>query len=444
MLYRRFYMTTVFACLASLALAFSLTMWRLRGEWHDNLHRLSRLTEDYFEAELVPHLDDPTVAAVAIDRLGKRLDAQLALYDAQEQLVAGKEALLPVPDEGSFERARHEGLIFGRGKELRWMLLPLRRSDGTPAGFVQEASARTGGPPRPWWFFTVFLLVLALIALLMVPATRSVTRPLEILTASARRFGEGDFAHRVPVLGPEEIARLGEEMNEMAGRLSAMIHTQKQLLADVSHELRSPLARIQVALELARAQGGAKDQLDSIGGDIDELIRLVSDILASSRLDLRPDSLRLKNLEVASLLDHARERAVEAGMDADRLQLMLPDDLPAVKADAELVAHALSNLIENARQHAADSTPIVLSAERRDDRVRLSVRDRGPGIPQAELSRLFEPFYRPDQSRTRKNGGGAGLGLSLVRRIAELHGAPPDVTSEVGKGSTFGFSLPIA
>jgi two-component system, OmpR family, sensor kinase len=334
-LYRRFYMTTLFACLASLALALSLTFWRIRSEWH-------------------------------------------------------------------------------------------------------------AGPPRPWWFFTVFLLVLALIGLLMVPATRSVTRPLELLTASARRFGEGDFTHRVPVVGPDEIARLGREMNEMAGRLSAMIHTQKQLLADVSHELRSPLARIQVALELARTQGGAPGPLSSIAGDVDELTRLVSDILASSRLDLRPESLRLQDSEVGSLLGDARDRAVEAGLDPARLSMQFPDDLPAVKADTELVAHALSNLIENARQHTPDGSLIVLGAERRDDRVHLTVRDEGPGIPTTELSRLFEPFYRPDQSRTRKNGGGAGLGLSLVRRIAELHGAPPAVTSEVGKGSTFGFSLPIA
>jgi signal transduction histidine kinase len=143
-------------------------------------------------------------------------------------------------------------------------------------------------------------------------------------------------------------------------------------------------------------------------------------------------------------LSNARDRAVEAGLDPARISVRLPDDLPRVKADTELVAHALSNLIENARQHAPDASPIVLGAERRDDRVRLTVSDSGPGIPAPELSRLFEPFYRPDQSRTRKNGGGAGLGLSLVRRIAELHGAPPDVSSEVGKGSIFGFSLSVA
>jgi signal transduction histidine kinase len=171
---------------------------------------------------------------------------------------------------------------------------------------------------------------------------------------------------------------------------------------------------------------------------------LVADILASSRLDLRPDSLRLREVDPAALLTDARDRAVEAGLDPARLSIVIPDGLPAVRADPELVAHALSNLLENARQHTPEGSPIVLQAERRDDRVRFTVRDHGPGIPATELARLFEPFYRPDQSRTRQKGGGAGLGLSLVRRIAELHGAPPEVSSEIGKGSTFGFTLAVA
>jgi two-component system OmpR family sensor kinase len=442
--YRRFYLTTLFACLASLALALSLTAWRRHGEWKDSLRHFQRLTADYFETELVPHLGSPAETQATLARIGRRLDAQLALYDQTQTPISASDGPLPAPDESAFERAGREGLAFGRTQRVRWLLLPLILPDGRPAGYLQEASARAAGPPPPWQAFYVLVPVLALIALLMVPATRSVTRPLEMLTASARRFGQGDFTHRVPVMGPEEIVRLGQEMNEMASRLSAMIHTQKQLLADVSHELRSPLARIQVALELARSQGGAEEPLRSIAADADELTRLVSDILASSRLDLRPESMRLREVDAASLLTSARDRAVEAGLDPARLSVVVPDDLPAVKADAELVAHALSNLLENARQHTPEGSPIVLGGERRDDRVRLTVRDHGPGIPPAELARLFEPFYRPDQSRTRQKGGGAGLGLSLVRRIAELHGAPPEVSSKLGEGSTFGFSLPVA
>ena len=173
---------------------------------------------------------------------------------------------------------------------------------------------RAVGPPPPWQVFYILVPVLAfLIALLMIPATRSVTRPLEVLTASARRFAQGDFTHRVPASGPEEIARLGQEMNEMASRLSAMMHTQKQLLADVSHELRSPLARIQVALELARTQGGAEEPLRSIASDADELTGLVADILASSRFDIRPDSVRLREVDTATLLTDARESGARSG-----------------------------------------------------------------------------------------------------------------------------------
>jgi two-component system, OmpR family, sensor kinase len=278
------------------------------------------------------------------------------------------------------------------------------------------------------------------IAILMVPATRAVTRPLVRLTASARRFAEGDFSHRVPVEGPREVARLGAEMNEMAQRLATLLHTQRQLLADVSHELRSPLARIEVALELSRGAGVGTSHLDSIQADVAELRQLIADILTNSRLELRPDLLQNRVFGAGDVLSETRAKAIASGIDPTQLELEDATGGAEVKGDPELIRHALGNLVDNARKHAPSDKVVVIGARAEGERVLLFVRDQGPGIPAEELPRLFEPFYRTDNSRSRESGG-TGLGLSLVRRIAELHGGPPFVISTPGQGSTFGVTL---
>jgi signal transduction histidine kinase len=321
--------------------------------------------------------------------------------------------------------------------------VPIRRG-GAIVGYLQGALVRRLEPASLWRAASSFALVLILVALFMVPATRGVTRPLEQLTLSIRRFGEGDFSHRVPVHGHDEIAKLAGAMNEMAERLSTLLHTQRELLANVSHELRSPLARIEVALELARDQPNPAGPLGEIESDVGELSRLIDDVLATSRLELRPESARPVRLQIPELLEQARRRALAAGLAAARLKLDLSEGLPEALADGELCAHALQNLLDNARKHTPETTPISLGAIREGDRLRLFVHDEGPGLPAEELPRLFEPFYRPDASRTRASGGGAGLGLSLVRRIAELHGGSPTVRSAPGEGTTFSFTVPVA
>jgi signal transduction histidine kinase len=167
----------------------------------------------------------------------------------------------------------------------------------------------------------------------------------------------------------------------------------------------------------------------------------VQDILAASRLELRPDLVKLREVDATELIEEARAKAIAAGLPAQQLTLEDQTGGARVQADRDLVAHALTNLIANARRHTPEQTPIVLGTRPEGDRVLFFVKDAGQGIAPEELPRLFEPFYRPDQSRARANGGGAGLGLALVRRIAELHGQKPFVQSTVGFGSTFGMTV---
>jgi len=460
-IYRRFYLYTLLLCALTLLISFAAITLGRRGEWRDTMHRLSRTVGSVAAVNLDGHLHDGEAPRILAD-LSERFDTNDTLLDPQGNLIAtvGTEISPPSPEQLAVARRqgfsvlphKHpwlpgplEGLALLGNHNPRdhWAVIPLERN-GALLGYLQISPTRIPENRASARLALTLSAILVAIALLMIPATRSVTKPLVRLTASARRFAEGDFAHRVPVEGPREVARLGAEMNEMAQRLSTLLHTQRQLLADVSHELRSPLARIEVALELARERGAAEAPLASIQDDVDELRQLISDILANSRLELRPDLVRRETVSASGLLAEARDKAVASGLPEDQVRIDDATGGAAVRGDPELVAHALTNLLDNARRHTPEGTAIVVGGRREGDRMLLYVHAQGPGIVADELPRLFEPFYRPDASRARRSGGGTGLGLSLVRRIAEIHGAPPFVTSTPGEGSTFGITVELA
>ncbi len=445
-LYQQLYLHALFVVVASISLCFAL-VWTFRP--HHFAERFARVGESLgaiLADRLSPDLGDPRKLAGDLDGLAHSFDGRLAVYDPSGQLLAQAGPALPAPGPEQLGRARERGFASGfAGTRGHFVLVPIRRG-GAIAGYLEGALSHRDEPRSGWRLAGMFALVLLLVAALMVPATRNVTRPLERLTESARRFGRGEFGHRAPVRGEDEIGKLAAAMNEMAERLSAMIHTQRELLANVSHELRSPLARIQVALELARERGASSGPLDEIARDAAELAHLVDDCLAASRLELRPDSVRRTTFPPEELVFGAADRLVAGGFEPSRLRREVAPDLPEVDADRELCAHALQNLLDNARKHTPPGTSVAVGALREGNRVRLFVRDAGPGLPPEELPRIFEPFYRPDVSRSREGDGdgGAGLGLSLVRRIAELHGDEPSVESTPGAGATFSFTLPTA
>jgi two-component system, OmpR family, sensor kinase len=443
-LYRRFYGFTLLVVLASVGVAFLIGNIGHAQQFREHFLHVGTGVAQLAAEQLAPALADPQKLQASLNAIAGRLDARLAVFGPDRQPLARSGEAIPTPPASEFDEATQNGSSVGHEMGLgHWVLFPILH-DGALRGYLQGALVRRLEPPSLWRAASSFALVLILVALFMVPATRGVTRPLEQLTVSIRRFGAGDFSHRVPVHGHDEIAKLAVAMNEMAERLSTLLHTQRELLANVSHELRSPLARIEVALELARGQANPEGPLAEIADDVGELSRLIDDVLATSRLELRPESARPSRLSIPDLLDQASRRAVAAGLASSRLKLDLQPDLPDAMADGELCAHALQNLLDNARKHTPEATQVTLGAAREGDRIRLFVRDAGPGLPAEELPRLFEPFYRPDASRTRAAGGGAGLGLSLVRRIAELHGGEPEVKSAPGQGTTFSFTVPAA
>jgi len=273
------------------------------------------------------------------------------------------------------------------------------------------------------------------------------TRPLRHLRRATARLADGALDTRVmPALGPrrDELGDLGRDFDHMAERLQALMGAQKRLLNDVSHELRSPLARLQVAVGLARQQPdklvSALERIERESGRLDDL---VGQLLTLSRLEAGVVQGLEEYLDVGELLedivDDARFEAAASGRDV-RLQ---GDGELLLKGRAELLRRAFENVIRNGVRHTAPGTAVEVSVARAASGTGLtvSVCDQGPGVPEAELATLFEPFVRSAQGET---GGGYGLGLAITRRAVEAHGGTVAASNRAGGRLCVTLQLPLA
>jgi signal transduction histidine kinase len=321
------------------------------------------------------------------------------------------------------------------------------RRDGATLGV---AVIRHAGPALPWGRILFVLgACLGIAAACAVPLSRSMVRPILALEAATRRLGAGDLTTRVALRRTDEIGDLARAFDDMAARIAGFVRAEKELLANVSHELRTPLSRIRVVLELASDGDPARAQryLGEIAQDLAELDRLVEDVLTTAKLDLAGGRaggsrvpMRVEEVAVEELL--ARSRARFEQLHAERsLSVAAPSPLPRLRGDPVMMRRALDNLLDNAVKHAPAPARVALSARADGDGVEIEVRDDGPGMSAEVAARAFEPFYRGDVSRDRRTGG-VGLGLSLVRRIAEAHGGRVELESEPGRGTAIRLFLP--
>jgi len=294
---------------------------------------------------------------------------------------------------------------------------------------------------------------LGVLGLLSIPLARSVTARVEQLTAATKAFGAGDLSVRVRSQLPDEIGDLTRAFDEMADRIVQLRHSEKELLANISHEVRTPLARIRMALDLVRDGDStrAANYLEDIEDDLHELEELLDDVMATARLDLARgetgDSqapLRREQLEAAALLDAAVTRFERRYPDRE-LECHFSADLPRIDADLPLLRRVLDNLLDNAVKFSNSDQAVELHAGRGAPRgdLLIEVRDRGIGIAAEDLERVFEPFFRSDRSRARETGG-VGLGLALAKRILEAHGGQVTIRSDQTDGTRFVLRLPAA
>jgi len=325
-------------------------------------------------------------------------------------------------------RAWHRGAPYD--DDGRW-LLQRRTADGHQIvfGLGEGSWARQ---PRIIGGFTLLALLLATAAAYVY--VRRLFRPLDDIRAGAMRFGQGRFEPPIPVRRPDELGDLAGQVNTMAGEIRDRLEAQRGLLLAVSHELRSPLTRARLNAELV-APGASRDALLR---DLGTMRDLISDLLESERLAAGHAALQRERLDLNALV----RAVVDEQFSEVTLQLDLAETLPQAKLDAVRLRLALRNLIDNALRHgAAASAPPCIATRAADGQLLLSVRDFGPGVDEAQRSRLSEAFYRADAARQRSTGG-VGLGLYLCRLVAQAHGGTLEIRN-VRPGLELTLSLPV-
>jgi two-component system sensor histidine kinase CpxA len=255
------------------------------------------------------------------------------------------------------------------------------------------------------------------VVLLCYLLARNLTAPLRVLQRAVYSVGRGDFSARVGLNRRDEFGRLGRAFDDMAERIETLLQAERRLLADISHELRSPLARLSVAVELARSAEDPEPALNRIQKESERLNDLVGELLEVTRAEGDPSSRRR---EPFCLDDILREIADDASLEAEArgcfVRLETPDRTP-FEGDPELMRRAVENVVRNAIRYAPEGTAVEISLTGRTIRVR----DYGPGVPEESLTRIFDAFYRVETDRDRASGG-AGLGLAIARRAVEIHG----------------------
>lgn len=276
--------------------------------------------------------------------------------------------------------------------------------------------------------------------------SRRISTPICALTDTARKLGQGDFSQRVQVGDKTEVGELGLAFNSMASDLEKGERLRRNMVADVAHELRTPLSNIRGYLEAIR-EGVVKPDAATIRSLEEEttlLSRLVDDLQDLSLAEAGKLKLVCQAEDVAELVNRT-VAAMQAQATAKEVSLStdLPQGLPLVNIDAHRISQVLRNLLENALAHTAKGDVINVVAAQQGNWIELSVADTGEGIPPDELPNIFERFYRVDKSRTRATGG-SGLGLTIAKHLVESHGGKIEAQGKSGEGSRFSFTLPVA
>jgi signal transduction histidine kinase len=390
--------------------------WSAFGENRDEGKRLYRAMSGLLARALPAEGAPPEALQGTLAELARDLDLELTLRAADGRLLANVGRELPAPDPDALER----GVFHGRREKA----FVLRLADG------RTLSARNDHD-HSGALIAIAALALA-IAVGSYPLVRRLTRRVERLRAQVEALGAGELSARVEVRGKDEIAALAQSFNRAAERIERLVQAQRGALAAASHELRSPLARIRLAIELLGGAEGAELRA-RVARDIAELDALIGELLLASRLDALEPGAALERREPVDLLGLAAEEAARSGAEVTGEPAILVGD-PA------LLRRLLRNLLENARRHGG-GVDVELEVSKLGPGVaRVSVADRGPGVADAERERIFAPFYRPPGASESKDGG-FGLGLALVRQIARHHGGDARCRPRAGGGTVFEVDL---
>lgn len=275
-------------------------------------------------------------------------------------------------------------------------------------------------PMNPAGNLAVYLWIVGAIAALCYILAWTLAKPVRRLHDAVVRFGKGDLSSRASLNRGDEIGELSTAFDQMADRIQMLMTAERRLLQDVSHELRSPLARLKFALELARSSPEPKAGLERVSKEVGRLSTLIGELLHITRTEGDPDSRNLSPINLGEFLNNiVEESRIEADARGCRLALSA-DEKILWSGDRELLHRAVENVVRNAIHHAPKDTDVEVDLQSADTQVMLRVRDRGEGVPEDQLQNIFRPFYRVEEDRNRASGG-VGLGLAIAERAIRAH-----------------------
>ncbi len=446
--------------------------WRLTAQ---NLNRSQQNLE--LQGQIIANaLREPIERGSTGPAGGRSLDTLIASYaqgiagrvtlvDPQLKVVVSSDLAVPAQSTES----RSELIAASNGtpqSTIRWdewskeerlfVAAPIVGDRGQALGFVQLSipTAPIYAQLQETWlsFLVIGAVVLLVTILASALLARQIAIPVQSLTTTSEQIAAGRLDERVTPAGPSETRRLGHAFNRMADQVQEMIGQQRVFVDNAAHELRSPLTSLRLRLEMLQAHGQSDGELTQrylgqMEREVGYLQRLTDQLLALASVD-GGDSAPRSSLDLSRLLYDLTDQVGALAQQAElNLQVDVPDHLPRVEANPEQMSMLVRNLLDNAIKYTRSGGTITLTAQQADDRVVIRVADTGMGIPAEALPHIFDRFYRADRARSRRPSpgaaGGAGLGLSLVREIAEAHGGRVEVESRVNVGSTFTVSLPI-
>lgn len=301
------------------------------------------------------------------------------------------------------------------GTHTHWVIT--HRSQDGKFWFAAEGQER---PPRIWSFLPYYFLVIGATGILCWIAAAGVISPIRKVAHSLALFGQGNLSTRVETDREDEIGQLGRSFNEMAERLERLITSERRLLSDISHELRSPLARLKFAMKLARTSPDPAAALDRIERDVNRIASLVADIV---EINVVEDDPALQEKREICVRDIVREVVNDCSVEAQARGCSIDvggNVCGSVQGNPELLRRAIENVLRNAIRYSPEQSTIHLILGEDTDNAKITIRDFGPGVPENALARIFDPFFRVEEARN-TNGGGSGLGLSIAKRAVQLH-----------------------
>lgn len=422
-LYRKLYIYAIVIMIASIVLTVSIM-----SLFFQNNQRSAFREHFLMEANLIrkvlreTYKEQPELLKDKIKEISGQVNWNITYWKGKTYIYYTGRKPISLDKNSLSQLNQSKQLIFQRTDFPFEIVTYLDEKDPKNGYIVMRTGGLRRGNQRMYPLVTSGVIILIILALLLIPYSLYILRPFRKLMNSIHKVSQGDFSVNVEVSKNSEFRDLADAFNNMTKKIQEMIFQKQRLIADVSHELRSPLTRMRLGLEiLSKDPVGRAKYIDKSIAEIEQLDRMIESILEISKLEL---DNKLLNMEKTDLNNFIKEQINKNQILFEQNNLKVSTDLstsiPHIMIDKNLFERALANIFSNIIKYAPQDSEISINTSLNKDKALVQIRDRGQGVKPEDLEKIFEPFYRTDDSRSRKTGG-TGLGLAIVRKIIESH-----------------------